>query len=195
MVKSGTKPMAEYSRRLGKALRLLPQKNITLFFHEVLTVWQKNGQIFICGNGGSAANAMHLSNDLFYGIAKDKGRGIRAQALPANQPLMTALANDVSYEDIFSAQLDVLASEGDMLIALSGSGNSRNILNALKKAQKMNMSSVAILGYTGGAALGLADIPIHVPVQDMQIAEDIQMIIGHGLMQWLYERNPDKEGI
>ncbi|MFA5160396.1 MAG: SIS domain-containing protein [Candidatus Omnitrophota bacterium] len=186
-------PMESYSSRLVEALRLLPQKNIKLFFNEVLSVWRKNGQIFICGNGGSAANALHISNDLFYGIAKNQGKGIKIHALTANQPVVTCLANDISYGEVFSIQLDLLANSGDMLIALSGSGNSTNILSALKKAKEMKIFSVAILGYSGGAALKMADIPIHVPVHDMQISEDLQMIIGHALAQWLNERNPNKD--
>ena len=185
--------MKNYAPRLTAALLLLPQEKIGLLFNKVLSVWRKNKQIFICGNGGSAANAMHIANDLFYGVARGKGRGIKVHALAANQPIMTCLANDISYGEVFSAQLELLADPGDMLIALSGSGNSTNILNVLKKAKKMKVSSVAILGYSGGAALAMADIPIHVPVNDMQLSEDIQMIVGHSLMQWLLERNPHKQ--
>ena len=179
-----------YSEKLRQALHLLPNQAISLFFDKVLSLWQTNGQIFICGNGGSAANALHLSNDLFFGVAKNRGRGIRAHALPSNQPVMTCLSNDLSYGEVFSSQLDLLANPGDILIVLSGSGNSTNILNVLKKAKELKVTSVAILGYAGGSALELADIPIHVPVHDMQISEDLQMVIGHSLMQWLRECNP-----
>ena len=182
--------MKTYIQNLTAALEKIPQKPIDSFFNDVLSLWKLNRQIFICDNGGSAANALHIANDLFYGIAKKGGKGIRVQALSANQPVMTCLANDISYEEIFSAQLNVLASAGDLLIVLSGSGNSPNILSVLKKAKEMTVKSVAILGYSGGKALALADHPIHVPVNDMQIAEDLQLIIGHALMQWLYEQNP-----
>lgn len=180
----------DYSARLADSLQLIPQEDVEIFFNSVMAVWQRNAQIFICGNGGSAANAMHMANDLFYGAAKGKGEGIRAHALTANQPMVTCLANDIAYGEIFSRQLDLLANPGDMLIALSGSGNSPNILNALSKAKEKNVTSVAILGYSGGAALDLADIPVHVPVHDMQISEDIQLILGHALMQWLCGQNP-----
>lgn len=177
-----------YCCKLSESLRLIPHRAMELFFNEVLAVWQKDAQIFICGNGGSAANALHIVNDLFYGIAKEKGKGIRAQALTANQSVVTCFANDISYNEIFSRQLDVLANPGDMLIALSGSGNSGNIVEALKKAKALEMSTCAILGYSGGKALELADFPIHLPVDDMQIAEDAQLIVGHMLMQWLREK-------
>ncbi len=184
--------MENYSNKLYGALQLLPQGNIELFFNEVLSVWQKNAQIFICGNGGSGANALHIANDLFYGVAKGAGKGIKVHALTANQAIMTCFANDLSYKEIFSQQLEVLANPGDMLIAFSGSGNSPNILDALEKAKTLKMTSCAILGYSGGAALGMSDIPIHVPVDDMQISEDAQVIICHALMQWLNGQNPYK---
>jgi D-sedoheptulose 7-phosphate isomerase len=147
--------------------------------------WVENRQVFVCGNGGSAANAIHLANDLLYGIAKDTGRGLRVTALPANSSVLTCLANDISYEDVFAQQLTVLANRGDVLIVLSGSGNSPNIVKALQRAHELEVTSFAILGFSGGRALTLADYPIHFPVDDMQVAEDLQMMVGHMAMQWL----------
>jgi D-sedoheptulose 7-phosphate isomerase len=188
-----TTSMADYQQRLVEALKVLPVKEIELFFSKVLDVWKKNAQIFVCGNGGSAANAMHLVNDLVYGIAKERGEGIRAHALTANQSVMTCLANDVSYEEVFSKQLELFANSGDLLIVLSGSGNSPNILSALRKARELGVASVGLIGYSGGDALKMVDLPIHVCVHDMQIAEDIQTIIGHALMQWLGANNPHRK--
>lgn len=141
--------------------------------------WRENRQVFLCGNGGSAANAIHLANDLLYGVDKVAGQGLRVTALPANAAVLTCLANDVAYEDIFAQQLSVLAQPGDVLIAFSGSGNSPNIIRALDKARELHLTSFAILGFTGGRALGLADHPIYFPVHDMQVAEDLQMMVGH----------------
>ena len=95
------------------------------------------------------------------------------------------------YDQIFSLQLAVLAREGDVLIVLSGSGNSPNILKALEEAKAIGMTSYAVLGFAGGKAKALADVPIHFRVDDMQIAEDAQMIVGHMLMQWLYGQRED----
>jgi D-sedoheptulose 7-phosphate isomerase len=147
--------------------------------------WQDRRQVFLCGNGGSAANAIHLANDFLYGVAKADGRGLRVTALTANSAVMTCLGNDIGYSDIFSQQLAVLAEPGDLLLAFSGSGNSPNIVKALERARELNMTSYAILGYSGGKCLALADHPIHFPVNDMQVAEDLQVIIGHMLMQEL----------
>ena len=147
---------------------------------------KENRRLFICGNGGSAANAVHLANDFIYGIAKKTGHGLKVQALSANTAVMTCLANDVGYEYIFSEQLAVQADKDDLLIVLSGSGNSPNIIHVLENAKERGIKSFAILGFSGGKAKDLADVPIHFPVHDMQIAEDLQLIVGHMAMQFLY---------
>jgi len=103
---------------------------------------------------------------------------------------MTCLANDVGYDYIYSEQLAVLANEGDLLVALSGSGNSPNVLKVLEQAKIMKVKSYAILGYTGGKAKAMADVGVHFSVNDMQIAEDLQLVVGHMLMQWLCENCP-----
>jgi D-sedoheptulose 7-phosphate isomerase len=156
--------------------------------------WREGRQLFLCGNGGSAANAIHLANDFLYGIDKVSGRGLRVTALPANAAVMTCLANDIAYEDIFSQQLTVQARRGDVLIVLSGSGNSPNIVKALRRAREMGVVSFAILGFAGGKSLALADHPIYFPVNDMQVAEDLQMMVGHMAMQRL-ARHPCVEAL
>jgi len=98
---------------------------------------------------------------------------------------LTCLANDLSYEDVYSHQISVLGRQDDLLIVLSGSGNSPNILRALEQAKASGLKSYAILGYSGGKALDMADVAIHFPVDDMQIAEDCQLVVGHMLMRWL----------
>jgi D-sedoheptulose 7-phosphate isomerase len=147
--------------------------------------WRENRQVFLCGNGGSAANAIHLANDLLYGVDKATGRGLRVTALPSNPAVLTCLANDIAYADIFAQQLTVLADPGDVLIAFSGSGNSPNIVSALVRARKLGMTSFAVLGFEGGHALDLADHPIFFPVNDMQVSEDLQMMVGHMVMKYL----------
>jgi D-sedoheptulose 7-phosphate isomerase len=104
------------------------------------------------------------------------------------RPFSPCLANDEGYDHVFSLQLAVQARPGDVLIVLSGSGNSPNVIEALHEAEKIGMRSYAVLGFTGGRAKALANVPIHVEVNDMQIAEDMQVIIGHMLMQWLSAR-------
>jgi D-sedoheptulose 7-phosphate isomerase len=140
---------------------------------------QEGRKVFICGNGGSAANALHWANDLLYGAAKSGLGGLKSIALSANQSVSTCLANDLGYESIFSAQLEVLAEKGDLLITLSGSGNSPNILSALCAGKKLGMKTWAIVGFDGGKAITLADQGIHFRAADMQVAEDLQMVVCH----------------
>lgn len=143
---------------------------------------RSNTQVFICGNGGSAANANHLANDFLYGVSPEKGLGLKVYSMAANIAVNTCLANDTGYENIFSKQLTVLANRGDMLIVFSGSGNSPNVIKAIEQANSMGMKTHAVLGFDGGKCKELADNVIHIPTESMQIAEDFQMIIGHILM-------------
>lgn len=176
-----------YAERLQVALRQADWKPVERLARELLDCWKTGRQVFICGNGGSAGNAMHLANDFMYGISKIAGKGLRVNALPANASVVTCLANDVGYEDIYTAQLGALASPGDVLIVLSGSGNSPNITKALERAKALQVKTYAILGYSGGRAKDLADVPIHFAIDDMQISEDLQLVAGHMIMQWLYQ--------
>ena len=155
-------------------------------------VWSTDNQLLICGNGGSAGNAVHLANDFLFGVAKEEStNGMRVEALSANTAVITCLANDVGYEDIYSVQVETKGRKGDVLLVLSGSGNSPNIVRALEVGKKVGMRTFAILGYTGGRCKDLADVPIHFPINDMQISEDLQLIVGHMCMQWLSLGNPE----
>lgn len=184
----------EYADKIAAALKMLPAKQIDELAYCLRSAWKDGRQVFLCGNGGSAANALHIANDFFYGIAKNSRMpGMKTIALPANQAVVSCLANDVSYAAIYSEQLKVYGRSGDVLIALSGSGNSPNILQALETARLLGITSFAILGYSGGRALDLADTSLHIPVHDMQISEDIQVIIGHMLMQWLVAHPPEEQ--
>ena len=151
--------------------------------------WVKGNKIFLCGNGGSAGNAIHIANDFIYGTgACGSGEnlpGLKVHALTSNPAILTCLANDTGFENIFSYQIDVQADEDDILIALSGSGNSKNIVNALNSANSKGLKTFAILAFDGGECIKIARNPIHFEINDMQIAEDLQLIIGHLCMQWL----------
>ncbi len=180
----------DYSQRLHVVLQAQDWSNVARLAEELRDCWRTGRQVFLCGNGGSAGNAIHLANDFLYGISKKHGSGLRVNALPANSSVLTCLANDEGYEEIFSLQLAVQAREGDVLIALSGSGNSPNILKAIEQAKELGMKTYAILGYKGGKAKQMADVPIHFAVDDMQISEDLQLVVGHMIMQWLYRNRP-----
>lgn len=104
---------------------------------------------------------------------------MRAIALTADQSTLTCLANDLGYEEVFRFSLRAMAREGDVLIVMSGSGNSPNVLRALEFARERGMRTFAIVGFDGGRAKGLAEVALHLPVQDMQIAEDFQLFLCH----------------
>ena len=187
---SPTNLFVEYADRLQGVLAVADWSGVEKLAQDMRECWMAGRQVFLCGNGGSAGNANHLANDLLYGIAKRSGGGMKAIALSANPAVITCLANDLGYEHIFSEQLAVQAQAGDLLIALSGSGNSPNIIGVIEQAKAMGVKSYAVLGYSGGKCKDIADVPIHFSVNDMQIAEDLQLVVGHMLMQWLYSNSP-----
>ncbi|MDP2801177.1 MAG: SIS domain-containing protein [Phreatobacter sp.] len=175
----------DYASRLASVLGGFDWTPVEALGHDLRAAWSSGAQVFFAGNGGSAGNAVHLANDFLYALSKQAGSGLRVHGLPANQAVITSLANDEGYDKVFSLQLAVMARKGDILIVFSGSGNSPNILRALEEAKRIGMKSYAVLGFSGGKAKAMADVPIHLALDDMQIAEDFQLIMGHMLMQWL----------
>lgn len=190
-VGSPTEHFLAYSGRLSGALLGFDWSPVAALAEDLREAWRSGRQLFLCGNGGSAGNANHLANDFLYPLSKTKGSGIRVHALSGNPAVITCLGNDEGYENIFAYQLAVLARKGDILLAFSGSGNSPNILRALEEASRIGMRSYAIVAFSGGRAKALADVPIHFAIDDMQIAEDTQTIIGHMIVQWLYAQRAD----
>jgi len=150
--------------------------------------WINDKTIYFCGNGGSAGNAIHLANDFIYGAGRRNGKGIRVEALSANSAILTCLANDIGYDFIYSEQLRVKANPGDVLIVLSGSGNSSNVVKAIELGNMLSMKTYKILGFSGGVCKKIAQLPIHFEVDDMQISEDLQLTVGHICMQWLADQ-------
>lgn len=173
----GAPAMAEIAK-LGEALR---------------DAWTGGRAVYLCGNGGSAGNAIHLANDFLYGAGGGNGAGLRVEALSANPAVITCLANDLGYDRIFAEQIKIKANPGDVLVVLSGSGNSPNVVAALEAGNAKDMKTFAILGYSGGRCKSIAQNVIHFAVDDMQIAEDLQLIVGHICVQWLRANPPAKD--
>ncbi|MEW9797562.1 SIS domain-containing protein [Alteromonas sp. CYL-A6] len=186
--------LQQYSHDLKAALDKLDYETLEILSQNLFDLWRSRRRLFICGNGGSAGNAIHIANDFTYGI-NPHGLALDVEALPANPAVMTCLANDIGYQNAFSHQLKVKAQSGDILIVLSGSGNSPNIVKALRQAKLMGVTSFAIVGFDGGEAKHLADYAIHVDLNDMQIAEDIQVIIGHMMMKSLFKTISDYQKV
>ena len=182
-----------YLRDLQRTLEDLSWDDLESLYHEVVSAIGRDATIHFVGNGGSAANAVHIANDFIYGIGACGPQpyltGVRVEALTANTGVITCLANDTGYENIYSKQLEVKGRKDDLLIALSGSGNSPNIVKAIEIANKLGMKTFAILGFDGGKCKEIAYQPIHINISDMQIAEDSQVIIFHMCMQWIVQKS------
>jgi len=178
-----------YVSKLTYALELDVMQQISVLAECLLEAWRTGQSIYICGNGGSAGNAIHLANDFIYGAGVKSGGGLRVEAISANAAVLTCLANDLGYDNIYSEQIRIKGNPGDVLIVLSGSGNSANVVKAIQVANELKMKTFAILGFTGGNCKTLAQYPIHFEIDDMQIAEDLQLIVGHICMQWLYDQD------
>ncbi|MER2492192.1 SIS domain-containing protein [Catenovulum sediminis] len=177
----------DYARRLSDILLSTDWDNVEKLANKLHALGNNNSTLFLCGNGGSAGNAEHLANDFLYGISPNDANGLKVEALSANCSVLTCLGNDLGYEQIFSRQLEVKASAGDMLIVLSGSGNSKNILQAIEVAKRKNVFTVGILGFDGGMAKSMVDFVVHFNINDMQLSEDLQLITGHMIMKMMRE--------
>lgn len=148
---------------------------------------QKEGNIYIFGNGGSSATASHFQNDFNKGISEHTVKKFRFQCLNDNIATVMAIANDISFDEVFRFQLTGKLKPDDIVIAISGSGNSRNVLNAVEYAGEQNCKVIGLTGYDGGKLKELSDISLHVPVNSMQITEDLHMVLDHLMMSVFYK--------
>lgn len=142
--------------------------------------------IYIFGNGGSSATASHFQNDFNKGISEYTEKKFRFQCLNDNVPTVMAIANDIGFEEIFRFQLKGKLQPGDVIFAISGSGNSKNVINAVEYAKSCGNTIVGITGFSGGKLKEMCDISLHVPVNSMQITEDVHMIFDHLMMSIFY---------
>ncbi len=154
--------------------------------NEVMNVLERTRlskkRVFICGNGGSAATASHFTCDFNKGISYSQRIKYNFECLNDNIPMMMAIANDIGYEDIFSEPLKNKMSREDVLLAISGSGNSRNVVKAVEYAKSIGATTISLVGYDGGQLKKLSDYCIHVNINNMQIVEDVHMVMDHVMM-------------
>ena len=152
--------------------------------------FEEQRTIFLVGNGGSASAASHFGQDLAKGTLSSMSATRRFRVIPLtdNIGFITALANDEGYESIFEQQLRNLAREGDLLVAISGSGNSPNVLRAVEYAHSIGMTTIGITGFDGGKLRTLAKESVHVPIDDMGMCEAVHGVVFHAAMCFLRER-------
>ena len=153
---------------------------------EIFIKCTKNGgKILWCGNGGSAGDAQHLATELMGGMTDHDRKPIPSIALTTDSSFLTAWSNDTDFESIFSRQIQGLGEEGDVLVGISTSGNSKNVINALKQAKFKNLNTISLTGKTGGDLDGIADVTIKVPSNNTQRIQESHIMIGQILCNLL----------
>lgn len=153
------------------------------------------GVVYVFGNGGSAATASHFQNDFNKGISETISRKYRFQCLNDNMATLMAIANDNGFENVFLQQLENKLNGKDVILAISGSGNSDNVIKAVEYAKHQGNKIIGLTGYSGGKLRRLSDISLHVPIDNMQITEDVHMMFNHMMMWVLCEALAEKEEI
>ena len=180
--------LADYCASLSKALEGVSRERFEEFIHLLEDAYHHDRQVFFMGNGGSGSTASHFICDLNKGVSYGRSKRFRGISLNDNLATITAYANDVAYEDVFVEQLKNFLQPGDLVVAISGSGNSRNVLKAIDYANSHGAHTVGLCGFDGGKLAAAARTPVLVPVRDMQKAEDAHMILLHVAMQLLCAR-------
>lgn len=179
------KEIQDYLTGLSEVLRKLDVAQLNTFLTLLDTAREEGRQIFIFGNGGSGANASHITGDLVKGASYGKEKRFKALCLNDNDAGMLAYANDVSYDDVFVEQLKNFLNPGDVVVGISGSGNSVNILKAIDYANEKGAITVGFCGYPGGKLESRTKHNVHANIHDMQFAEDVHLIVGHIAMKIL----------
>lgn len=186
----------EYLERVRELTLGLPEP-CERFVDSLYAAFEEGSTVFLAGNGGSAAAASHFAQDLAKGTLPSLGasRRFRVISLTDNIGYITALANDAGYETVFDQQLRNLAQPGDLLIAISCSGNSENVLRAVEYARSIDMKTIGITGFEGGKLASLVDSEVRIPVSDVGMAEAMHSIVFHYAMSALYGRLSKLEGL
>ena len=187
----------EYLSDIIRILKEIRHDN-TDFFDQLATIFLEarhdNRKIFFCGNGGSASTASHFTSDLAKGTIVENTPRFKVLSLADNIPQMLAWGNDSCYEDIFVEQLKNLFEPGDVVVGISGSGNSENVLRAIRHANENDGTTVGITGFDGGKIKDMVDLCLIVPVHNMQKTEDIHMLVDHLTTLMIKEEELAKRG-
>ena len=170
-----------------ETLKKLDQEKISELMNLLSDALEQERMIYIFGNGGSAATASHIQNDFNKGLSEWTEKKFRFYCLSDNIATLTAIANDISYDEIFRFQLKGRLTDKDLVFAISGSGNSKNVINAVEYAKETGAKVIGLTGYDGGKLAQLSDVNVHVPVMSMQVTEDIHMVLDHLIMGIFYE--------
>jgi D-sedoheptulose 7-phosphate isomerase len=176
-----------YRDREIEVMNGLDYEAINEAMNVIVEAWQRGNRIYVFGNGGSAATASHMANDFNKGISEKVGKKFQLVSLVDNFSTVMAIANDISYDEVFRFQLDGILTAEDVVLGISGSGNSKNVINAIEYAKTIGAKTIGMTGYNGGRLKEMSDYQMHVPINDMQITEDIHMHFDHMMMKVLGE--------
>ena len=174
--------ISEYLEMEKKTIESFNREELLSVVNAFLDVYEKEGTIYVFGNGGSASTASHMANDYNKGLNEFLDKKFRFVCLNDNVATLMSIANDISYEEVFRMQLRGKLEEKDLVVGISGSGNSMNVINAISYAKEMGVKTVGLCGYEGGKLKALSDVVLHVKLNNMQIVEDIHLIFNHLLM-------------
>jgi D-sedoheptulose 7-phosphate isomerase len=180
--------LADYCEGLKTALDGVSRERFEELVHLCESAFHEGRQVFLMGNGGSGSTASHFACDLNKGVSLGLEKRFRVICLNDNVPTLMAYANDVSYEDVFVEPLKNFLRPGDLVIGISGSGNSPNVLKAIAYASSHGAHTVGLCGFKGGKLAGMVRTLLVVPVNDMQKAEDVHFVLFHVIMQILCGR-------
>lgn len=167
----------QYIELVKSTLDALNAKAIESLVDAFHSTYEKGGNIYTMGNGGSGASASHAAGDFLKGASYGLDKRFRMICLNDNLPSMMAIANDIGWESIFVEPLKNFLSPNDLVIGISGSGNSKNVVNAIEYANEQGATTVAMSGFKGGKISQIATIDVHAPVMDMEVTEDVHMVI------------------
>jgi len=177
-----------YLNRVTDAICTTDKNMLNKAIEYILETYNNDGIIYVFGNGGSGATASHFAGDLNKGVSYGLNRRFRVICLNDNIPGMTAISNDLSYEDIFVESLKNFLRKEDLVISFTGSGNSKNIIKAIEYTRSKGIKTISFCGYDGGIVKSIVDVPIHSNINDMEISEDYQLIISHNIKRILSNR-------
>jgi D-sedoheptulose 7-phosphate isomerase len=183
-----TKEIDAYYDREKTAIDKLDRKELNAAMNALLDAYEREATVYVFGNGGSSATASHMVCDFNKGTCYDLKKKFHFVCLNDNIPVMMAIANDDSFENVFVYQLQDRLQKNDLVLAISGSGNSHNVIKAIDYAKQVGCKIIGMTGYDGGKLAKMADYQLHVPADDMQITEDLHMGFDHMIMQifWKY---------
>jgi D-sedoheptulose 7-phosphate isomerase len=172
---------SNYIDYLSESVNSVNENEVKAFISLLFDAYKTGKMVFVIGNGGSAANASHFAQDLAKGtrLNLEQKNRIKALSLTDNLPFVTALGNDDGYNTVFEQQLRTFANPGDILVAISGSGNSPNIIRAIEWANENGLETVGITGFNGGKLKTINKYSVHVPLDDMCTSESVHSIIFH----------------